>query len=218
MGVPNLLNSSETSQDGDPDIDTMPLLAWSVEQAQSSNSNVVKFMIRNQKYFYFPFLEKATLLVHYVWVAAFVSGFGRFAPLYSFGLFMLITCSCGLFLAIVFGLGHSGMEVYNAETRPDFWKLQVTTSRNLTGGHGIPQWFVDWFCGGLQYQVDHHLFPMIPRHNLAKTHSLVKSFCKEWKVNYHEADLVDGTREVLQCLDSVAMDFVVEFVQDGPTM
>jgi len=255
--VPNLLNSSETSQDGDPDIDTMPLLAWSVEQAQSSNSTVVKFMIRNQKYFYFPillvarlswlnesfkyayglgaasenaklerdqkglqypFLEKATLLVHYVWVAAFVSGFGRFAPLYSFGLFMLITCSCGLFLAIVFGLGHSGMEVYNAETRPDFWKLQVTTSRNLIGGHGIPQWFVDWFCGGLQYQVDHHLFPMIPRHNLAKTHGLVKSFCKEWKVNYHEADLVDGTREVLQCLDSVAMDFVVEFVQDGPTM
>ncbi|CAN0460008.1 unnamed protein product, partial [Ectocarpus sp. 12 AP-2014] len=42
-------------------------------------------------------------------------------------------------------------------------RLQVTTTRNVTS---TP--FVDWFCGGLQYQVDHHLFPQIPRHNLRK--------------------------------------------------
>jgi len=263
--VPNLINSSPSAQDGDPDIDTMPVLAWSLKQAQSfrelqadgKDSAFVKFMIRNQKYFYFPILllarlswlnesfkyayglgaasenaklereqrglqypimEKVTLIIHYAWVVAFVSGFGRFAPLYSLGLFMTMTCSCGFFLAIVFGLGHNGMEVYDAEKRPDFWKLQVTTTRNITGGHGFPQWFVDWFCGGLQYQVDHHLFPMIPRHNLAKTHELVKSFCKEWDVHYHEADMIDGTYEVLNCLDSVAMEFVIDFVQDGPTM
>lgn len=263
--VPNLHNSSATAQDGDPDIDTMPVLAWSLKQAQSfrelqkdgKDSSFVKFMIRNQKYFYFPILllarlswlkesfnyayglgaasenaklereqsglqypvlEKVTLIIHYAWVVAFVSGFGRFTPLYSLGLFMLMTCSCGFFLAIVFGLGHNGMEVYDADKRPDFWKLQVTTTRNITGGHGFPQWFVDWFCGGLQYQVDHHLFPMIPRHNLAKTHELVKSFCKEWDVHYHEADMIDGTFEVLGCLDSVAMEFVIDFVQDGPTM
>jgi len=263
--VPNLHNSSATAQDGDPDIDTMPLLAWSVKQAQSfrelqadgKDSPFVKFMIKHQKYFYFPILliariswlnesfkyayglgaasenaklerettglqypllEKSTLILHYVWAYAFVTGFGRFSALYSFGLFLVMTCSCGLFLAIVFGLGHNGMAVYNAESRPDFWKLQVTTTRNIIGGHGIPQWFVDWFCGGLQYQVDHHLFPMIPRHNLKQTHALVKSFCKEWKVGYHEADMIDGTFEVLNCLDEVAMDFIIEFVDDGPTM
>jgi len=263
--VPNLHNSSATSQDGDPDIDTMPLLAWSVKQAQSfrelqadgKDAPFVKFMIKHQKYFYFPILliarmswlnesfkyayglgaasenaklerettglqypllEKAALIVHYIWAYAFVTGFGRFSALYSFGLFLVMTCSCGLFLAIVFGLGHNGMAVYNAESRPDFWKLQVTTTRNIIGGHGIPQWFVDWFCGGLQYQVDHHLFPMIPRHHLKQTHALVKSFCKEWKVGYHEADMIDGTFEVLNCLDEVAMDFIIEFVDDGPTM
>lgn len=263
--VPNLHNSSPTSQDGDPDIDTMPLLAWSVTQAKSfrelrsdgKDSPFTKFMIRNQKIFYFPilliarlswlnesfkyaygvgaasenakleremkglqypFLEMATLAIHYVWSFAFVTGFGRFSASYSFALFMLMTCSCGFFLAIVFGLGHNGMAVYSADTRPDFWTLQVTTSRNIIGGHGIPQWFVDWFCGGLQFQVDHHLFPMIPRHNLRQTHELVKSFCKEWDVGYHEADLVDGTFEVLNCLDKVAMEFVMEFVEDGPTM
>merc|ERR1712113_1006962 len=108
--------------------------------------------------------------------------------------------------------------VYGAVSRPDFWKLQVTTTRNITGGHGIPQSFVDWFCGGLQYQVEHHLFPGLPRHNLAETHKLVESFCKEWGVTYHEADLVDGSIEVLKHLDKISGEFVADFVLDGPTM
>merc|ERR1712106_1160112 len=159
----------------------------------------------------FPVAEKILLAIFHSWTFIVSSGFGRWSIPYSFCYYMLHTTSSGLFLALVFGLGHNGMAVYDAETRPDFWKLQVTTSRNIIGGHGIPQWFVDWFCGGLQYQVDHHLFPMIPRHNLKKTHALVKSFCKEWKVSYHEADIIDGTYEVLSCLDEVAMEFVMEF-------
>jgi len=263
--VPNLHNSTAVSQDGDPDIDTMPLLAWSLKQAQSfrelradgKDSNFVKFMIRWQAITYFPILllarlswlnesfktsfglgaasanaalelerfglqypllEKTGLILHWTWVIALSSGFGTFSLPYSLAYFFLSTCSCGLFLALVFGLGHNGMATYDAETRPDFWKLQVTTTRNITGGHGIPQFFVDWFCGGLQYQVDHHLFPMMPRHNLAKAHKLVESFCKGWGVHYHEADLVDGTVEVLHHLQHVSDEFVQEFVLDGPTM
>jgi acyl-lipid Delta6-acetylenase / acyl-lipid (9-3)-desaturase len=263
--VPNLHSSTAQSQDGDPDIDTMPLLAWSLQQAQSyrelrsdgKDSAFTKFMIRHQAFFYFPILliarlswlnesfktafglgaatanaalemkvkglqypllEKGCILLHYAWVFALSSGFGTWSLPYSCAYFMLATCSCGLFLAVVFGLGHNGMATYDADARPDFWKLQVTTTRNVTGGHGVPQAFVDWFCGGLQYQVDHHLFPTIPRHNLKKTHGLVTSFCKEWGVRYHEADLVDGTIEVLKHLAHVADDFVIDFVKNGPTM
>lgn len=263
--VPNLHNSTALAQDGDPDIDTMPLLAWSLKQAQSyrelqadgKDSGFVKFMIKYQTIFYFPILllarlswlnesfktafgvgastenaalelerkglqypilEKVGIVLHYAWVVALVSGYGRFSIPYSVMLFMIMTMSCGFMLAIVFGLGHNGMATYDANARPDFWKLQVTTTRNITGGHGIPQAFVDWFCGGLQYQVDHHLFPMIPRHNLRKTHEFVTSFCKEWKVNYHEADLVDGTYEVLSHLQNVSNEFIMDFVTDGPTM
>jgi len=166
----------------------------------------------------YPFLERGGIVLHYIWVIAVSSGFGRFSLLYSVAYFMIATCSCGLFLALVFGLGHNGMATYDADKRPDFWKLQVTTTRNITGGHGIPQCFVDWFCGGLQYQVDHHLFPGMPRHNLAKTHELVKSFCKEWDVSYHEADMVVGTIEVLRHLSQVSHDFVEEFVKEFPAM
>jgi len=110
------------------------------------------------------------------------------------------------------------MATYDAEARPDFWKLQVTTTRNITGGHGIPQAFVDWLCGGLQYQVDHHLFPLMPRHNLKKTHDLVESFCKKWGVTYHEADLVDGTVEVIQHLSKVSDEFLVDMIKEFPAM
>lgn len=263
--VTNLHNSSALAQDGDPDIDTMPLLAWSVTQAQQyrelesdgKDSAFVKFMIKNQVLFYFPILllarlswlnesfktayglgaasenaklemerkglqypiaEKVCLFLHHTWMFAYACGFGRFSFLYSVGVYLLATASSGFFLAIVFGLGHSGMATYEADKRPDFWKLQVTTSRNIKGGHGIPQWFVDWFCGGLQYQVDHHLFPGIPRHNLKKTNEFVTSFCKEWGVSYHSADLYDGTIEVLECLKTVGHEFIVDFVVDGPTM
>jgi hypothetical protein len=163
-------------------------------------------------------IEKLFIALHYVWVAMVSTGYGRFSLAYSFLFFMVMTCSCGFLLAIVFGLGHNGMATYDADARPDFWKLQVTTTRNITGGHGIPQAFVDWFCGGLQYQVDHHLFPTIPRHNLRKTHTLVESFCKEWGVKYHEADLIDGSIEVLNHLQQVSDDFIMDFVTDGPTM
>ena len=265
MLSPTCTNSTATSQDGDPDIDTMPLLAWSLQQAQSyrqlnkdgKDSAFVKFMIKYQAWFYFPILllarlswlnesfksafglgastenaalelklkglqypvlEKAGIILHYAWVAVVSTGFGRFSPLYSIAYFLLMTCSCGMMLALVFGLGHNGMATYSAAERPDFWNLQVTTTRNITGGHGFSQAFVDWFCGGLQYQVDHHLFPALPRHNLKKAHELVKSFCKEWNVQYHEADLVDGTVEVLKHLSTVSNDFIVDFVKDGPTM
>ena len=195
----------------------------------------------------YPFLEKVGIVLHHAWVIYLSSGFGRFSFLYGLSYFLVSTCGCGLFLALVFGLGHNGMATYDAETRPDFWKLQVrmeklysyttppsslvanqplflsspsqvTTTRNITGGHGFPQFFVDWLCGGLQYQVDHHLFPMMPRHNLKRCHDLVESFCKEWGVKYHEADLVDGTFEVLKHLQDVSNDFMEEFITEFPAM
>jgi len=263
--VPNLHNSSLESQDGDPDIDTMPLLAWSIKQAQSfremnadgKDSTFVKYAIKFQAFTYFPILllariswlnesfktafglgassenaklemertglqypllEKIGITLHYCWMFVLTTGFGRWSVAYSLMYFFIATCSSGFFLALVFGLGHNGMAVYDATTRPDFWKLQVTTTRNITAGHGIPKFFVDWFCGGLQYQVDHHLFPMMPRNNIAKCHKLVESFCKEWGVTYHEADMYDGTVEVLSHLQNVSDEFLVEMINEFPAM
>ena len=93
-------------------------------------------------------------------------------------------------LALVFGLGHNGMAVYDAAHRPDYWKLQVTTTRNVTQDS---LGFVHWFCGGLDYQVEHHLFPTMPRHHLAECNRRVRKFCKDYGVTYHETTMWQGT-------------------------
>eukprot|EP00752_Nemacystus_decipiens_P011765 g10441.t1 len=244
--VPNLHESSADAHDGDPDIDTMPVLAWSIKMAAAAkDSPVSRFLIGHQAFLYFPILliarvswvlqsflfvfnglpganlwttkgadtfvpkslanklESPALMGHLVWMAYLAYNLG-FVKALAF--FAVSQCGCGLFLALVFGLGHNGMATYDADARPDFWKLQVTTTRNVTS---TP--FVDWFCGGLQYQVDHHLFPQIPRHNLRKVHTLVESFCKKHDVHYHEATMWEGTKEVLSHLALVSAEFIAEF-------
>jgi fatty acid desaturase len=241
--VPNLHASVEGACDGDPDIDTMPFLAWTLKMAERArDSDMGRFMIRYQAILYFPLLlfarlswahqswvfvwggwgqhsvqgadidrrkmpyrsaEKVGLVLHYIGMLTIMS---NMQIVNAICFFLLAQTTCGFLLAIVFGLGHNGMATYPASERPDFWKLQVSTTRNITSN-----WFVDWFCGGLQYQVDHHLFPSLPRHNLKKVHSLVESFCKEQGVTYHEADMWDGTIEVLSHLDKVAKEFIKEF-------
>lgn len=245
--VPNLEASCEAAADGDPDIDTMPLLAWTKNMAAQASKDDPKtswgrFFIKYQALFYFPILlfarlswahqswvfvwggagqhsvknaaidrtkmrlptlERIALVIHYsimLWIMSHMSLLNGI--LYFLG----AQTSCGLFLAMVFGVGHNGMSVYKANERPDFWKLQVTTTRNVTGG-----WLVGWFCGGLHYQVEHHLFPMVPRHHLAKVHELVTAFCKEQGVTYHEASIFDGNVEILQHLSGVSAEFLHEF-------
>jgi hypothetical protein len=241
--VPNLHASSPDAADGDPDIDTMPILAWTLKMAESAEKSTTgKFLIKWQAVFYFPVLlfarlawahqswvfvwggfgqhsvkaahidqknmkypklEKLALALHYAWLFYVLS----FMPLANaIAYFFVSQMGCGFFLATVFGLGHNGMSVYPADQRPDFWKLQVSTTRNITSN-----FFVDWFCGGLQYQVDHHLFPSLPRHNLKKVHALVESFCKEQGVAYHEADMFVGTWEILTHLSKVSKEFIEHF-------
>jgi len=261
--VPNLVESEAGSADGDPDIDTMPFLAWSkqmlmLHQDQVGTSAIGRFMIRNQAVMYFPLLgfariswlfqglqyafphmptfgwsvksdtlagkkvisprgEQVGLVLHYCWYLsmAYLVSAGAPGPwtaaAQGAAFILLSNVFTGLFLALVFGLGHNGMAVYHADDRPDFWKLQVSTTRNIVGGKGIPQVFVDYFCGGLQYQVEHHLFPQIPRHNLAKVHQRVAKFCKEEGMLFKESDMVEGTVEVLTHLRAVSAEFIEHF-------
>lgn len=267
--VPNLVESTADAADGDPDIDTMPFLAWSKQmfcqrEEEMKKSAFGRFMIRNQALMYFPllgfarlswnfqglqyafpslvpsfgwdtkaselagrkiklpWLESIFMSGHYLWFLgcvgtiasqAYASEGGGPISAVAQGVtwVLLVNVQCGLFLALVFGLGHNGMSVYHAEDRPDFWKLQVTTTRNIVGGRGIPQAFVDWFCGGLQYQVEHHLFPQVPRHNLPKVHEHVVRFCKEEGVTYCEQDMIEGTAAVLSHLRHVSQEFIEHF-------
>ena len=74
----------------------------------------------------------------------------------------------GLYMGCSFAPNHKGMPMPTAEDELDFLRKQVLTSRNVRGG-----WFVDVALGGLNYQIEHHLFPSMPRANLRRAQPIV---------------------------------------------
>jgi len=61
----------------------------------------------------------------------------------------------------------------------DFLTIQLQGTKNID-----PSVFMDWFAGGLNYQIEHHLFPTLPRHNLSLIKPIVEKFCKENDLPY----------------------------------
>ena len=79
----------------------------------------------------------------------------------------------GIYLGMSFAPGHKGMPVMNAEQAADPLLRQVLTSRNIRGSR-----FIDTAIGGLNYQIEHHLFPNMPRPNLRLAQPVVRDFCE----------------------------------------
>ena len=90
------------------------------------------------------------------------------SPLHAVAYFMAGQMTCGLLLASVFSLNHNGMTVMSMEESKavDYYTRQIITGRDVT-----PTAFITWFAGGLNYQIEHHLFPMLPRHSFHKVGS-----------------------------------------------
>jgi len=92
------------------------------------------------------------------------------------------------------------MAVIPDGTRLDFLSKQVLTSRNVTGGA-----WATALLGGLNYQVEHHLFPSMPRPHLARARRLVRAHCAAHGVPYTEATLLASYRIVVRYLNRVGL-------------
>lgn len=86
-------------------------------------------------------------------------------------------------LSFGFITNHLGCETFNEEEAKHFsWmELQMRGSRSLIGGK-----LVHWFYGGLNTQIEHHLFPKAPRFNLLKVQQMTKDFSKKYNIPYFE--------------------------------
>ncbi len=104
----------------------------------------------------------------------------------------------GLLLGGVFALNHIGMPTVAAGTRVDFLRRQIIMSRNITDGP-----VVRFFMGGLQYQIEHHLFPAAPRPNLPAIQQLVYKYCARYAIPYVQRDVAEASRTVLAYLNQV---------------
>lgn len=104
----------------------------------------------------------------------------------------------GLYLGCSFAPNHKGMPMLSEPDNLDFLRRQVLTARNVRGGR-----VVDAALGGLNYQIEHHLFPSMPRSNLRHAQPIIRAFCAEHGVPYHETTLVASYTQALRHLHTV---------------
>jgi len=106
----------------------------------------------------------------------------------------------GLYMGASFAPNHKGMPILPAGSKVDFLRRQVLTSRNIRGGH-----FMNHFMGGLNYQIEHHLFPNMPRPNLRRAGEIVKEYCASRGILYTEVGLFTSYGIVIRHLNEVGL-------------
>ncbi|HVC14206.1 MAG TPA: acyl-CoA desaturase [Acidimicrobiales bacterium] len=106
-----------------------------------------------------------------------------------------------LYIGLSFAPNHKGMPLVPAGSKLDFAHRQVVTSRNVAGGAVLT-----FVLGGLDYQIEHHLFPSMPRPNLRHAQRLVKAFCCTNRLTYCEVSFFNSFRLIVRHLRASSGD------------
>jgi fatty acid desaturase len=104
----------------------------------------------------------------------------------------------GFHMSMVFAPNHKGMETFTADKKPPFLEWQVLTSRNVR-----PSPLTDFMYGGLNYQIEHHLFPTMSRRHLGRTREMVRAYCAQQNIPYVEESVPESVRSILHALDEI---------------
>jgi len=216
----NRHHAHPNTEDKDPDID-IGALAFTAGQAGAKRGRVTRFIARHQRYLFFPLLLLEAVQLHVSSVRA-LTGHGlrhrgwealmlglHAAAYLTVVLLVLPPVKAvvfigvqqglfGLYLGISFAPNHKGMPILDEADQSDFLRRQVLTSRNVKGG-----WLTDLALGGLNYQIEHHLFPSMPRANLRRAQPIVRDYCRKRALVYSQASFMSSYAQVLSHLDSV---------------
>jgi fatty acid desaturase len=106
----------------------------------------------------------------------------------------------GIYMGGSFAPNHKGMPIVPATLTIDFLRRQTLMSRNISGGPAVAIGM-----GGLNYQIEHHLFPTMPSVNLGRARPIVKAYCESRGITYTETTLVGSYRIVLAYLKRVGI-------------
>ena len=101
-----------------------------------------------------------------------------------------------VYLGVSFAPNHKGMPIIARGSDLGFPQRQIITARNVSGG-----WVVTFLLGGLNYQIEHHLFPSMPRPNLKHAQALVNEFCATQQLSYCETSLSESFRRIIRYLE-----------------
>jgi fatty acid desaturase len=206
----------------DPDIMASPI-AFHVEEAASRQGRF-SFLTRKQGWFFFPLLllvglglqidsvkflfRRAKVTHRWVELPILVVRLSilpilafSFLPLGMACAFLAVQLTVfGFYMGASFAPNHKGMPVLPADSRVDFLSRQVLTSRNISGGR-----FMDILLGGLNRQVEHHLFPDMARPQLHRATAIVRQYCNKHGIPYTETTLLQSYGIIVRYLNDVGL-------------
>lgn len=213
-------NPNKLGKDPDIDFDTISF----VEADAAKQRGLMALITRKQGYLFFPLLTLEGLNLHYRsirtlfhrgpvkgrWIelsliaARFTVYLGAIFWVLPLGMaFAFIGVQLavfGVYMGASFAPNHKGMPIIPADVKLDFFSKQVLTSRNVSGGFWASALF-----GGLNYQIEHHLFPNMPRPHLAKAREIVREYASTLGVPYTETTVLQSYGIVINYLNRVGL-------------
>jgi len=208
----------------DPDI-AMDTIAFTEDQAREQKG-FLRFVHRYQGWLFFPLLTLEGLNLHVTSIRSLFTGspdtlrarvqelvvIGLRLSLYLTAVFWVLPLGIafafvgvqmavfGVYMGASFAPNHKGMKLVPADSKLDFLSKQVLTSRNIRGG-----WFMSILMGGLNYQIEHHLFPSMPRPHLHRAREIVREHCAHLGIPYTETSLIASYGIVVRYLNRVGL-------------
>jgi fatty acid desaturase len=201
----------------DDDINTAPLVVWDIQLLTPTQARALKYWLPLQRYGLFLFLpftrfswmvqslvnsferrnrfELPAIIAHYLGFFLLLMHVAdlSFAQALLFWFFTNMTGS--LMLSWIFILNHSGKDVFTSETELGFFHSQLRSTRNISSGP-----WMNWLTGGLNLQLEHHLFPTLPRHQLPKIAGRVRDIVERNGFAYESLGFFAATRLIFNTL------------------
>ena len=207
----------------DPDIE-LPVISFTPEQASRRRNALTGWLVSHQGVFFFPVLLLEGLSLH---ASSVHRVFARepvkrrwveiaFLMIRVVGYLVLVFLVLspgvaaaflgvqlglfGLYMGASFAPNHKGMPLVPPTLKLDFLRRQATMSRNIRGNR-----WIDTAMGGLNYQVEHHLFPSMPRPHLRRAAPIISGYLREHDVPYVQAGLFESYGIVLRYINRVGL-------------
>jgi fatty acid desaturase len=207
----------------DPDLD-IPVIAVTPVRRDRTRLPVVRWLLAHQGAFFFPMLLLEGLSLHAssvrrlcarekvarrpaeiafltVRLGGFLALVALVLPPEKAAVFMAVQLGVfGLYMGSCFAPNHKGMPLVPRGAKLDFLHRQVAMSRNIRGNR-----FLDVAVGGLNYQIEHHLFPSMPRPHLRRAAPIIAAYCDEHGVTYTKVGLWASYGIVLAYINRVGL-------------
>jgi fatty acid desaturase len=217
----NKHHSHTNQEDEDPDLD-LPLHGFTQRQF-AKQKGLWRYLRRYQAFIYFPlrsfvgFTQRTDSVRYFknertpgavielvVWLASmfvwFALPFLIFPIAKALLVFLVVHIATGFYMSNIFAPNHKGMPQIARHVKISFLEHQIMTSRNIYG-----HWLTDYVYMGLNYQIEHHLFPNCPRYKLKKITPYVMEICKKMNLEYTQVSVIESNKIILATLNQIAV-------------